>query len=57
MITFDNAKYYFNVGENTTRAILQSRRGWKKAKGIFLSQLNSRTTSGIAGELTVSCGV
>ncbi|KAI0058634.1 hypothetical protein BV25DRAFT_1212589 [Artomyces pyxidatus] len=51
VVTFDSAKYVFNVGENTTRAVLQSGRGWKKVKGIFLTDLGTKRTSGIPGML------
>ena len=49
VITFDSAKYIFNAGENTTRAIFQSRRGWRKVKGLFLTRLGTQTSSGVPG--------
>lgn len=49
VITFDSAKYIFNAGENTTRAILQSKRGWKKVKALFLTQLGTQRSSGVPG--------
>ena len=51
VITFDSAKYIFNAGENTTRAILQSKRGWKKVKALFLTQLGTQRSSGVPGAL------
>lgn len=49
VITFESAKYIFNAGENTTRAILQSKRGWKKVKALFLTQLGTQRSSGVSG--------
>ncbi|KAH7911176.1 hypothetical protein BJ138DRAFT_1151318 [Hygrophoropsis aurantiaca] len=51
VLTFDSAKYIFNVGENTTRAFLQSRRNWKKTRGIFLSSIGTQRASGLPGLL------
>ena len=49
VITFDSAKYIFNAGENTTRAILQSKRGWRRIKALFLTQLGTQRSSGVPG--------
>ncbi|KAI0305153.1 hypothetical protein B0F90DRAFT_1701754 [Multifurca ochricompacta] len=49
VITFDSAKYIFNASENTTRAILQSKRGWRKVKALFLTQLGTQRSSGVPG--------
>lgn len=49
VITFDSAKYIFNAGENTTRAILQDRRGWRKIKALFLTRLGTQRSSGVPG--------
>ncbi|KAI0251929.1 hypothetical protein BJV78DRAFT_1207788 [Lactifluus subvellereus] len=49
VITFESAKYIFNAGENTTRAILQSKRGWKKVKALFLTRLGTQRSSGVPG--------
>ncbi|KAH9053195.1 hypothetical protein EDB87DRAFT_1815754 [Lactarius vividus] len=49
VITFDSAKYIFNAGENTTRAILLSKRGWRKIKALFLTQLGTQRSSGVTG--------
>ncbi|KAG0701177.1 hypothetical protein DFH29DRAFT_831788 [Suillus ampliporus] len=51
LITFDSAKYIFNVGENTTRAFLQSRRNWKKTRGLFLTSVGTQRSSGLPGLL------
>lgn len=51
VIAFDSAKYIFNAGENTTRAIMQSRRGWKKVKALFLTRLGTQRSSGVSGLL------
>ncbi|KAG2355809.1 hypothetical protein BDR07DRAFT_1425171 [Suillus spraguei] len=51
VITFDSAKYIFNVGENTTRAFLQSRRNWKKTRGVFLTSVGTQRGSGLPGLL------
>ncbi|KAG1876634.1 hypothetical protein DFJ58DRAFT_865981 [Suillus subalutaceus] len=51
VITFDSAKYIFNVGENTTRAFLQSRRNWKKTRGLFLTSVGTQRASGLPGLL------
>ncbi|KIJ61498.1 hypothetical protein HYDPIDRAFT_31363 [Hydnomerulius pinastri MD-312] len=51
VITFDSAKYIFNVGENTTRAFLQSRQNWRKTKALFLTSVNTQRASGLPGLL------
>ncbi|KAG2141301.1 hypothetical protein DEU56DRAFT_275902 [Suillus clintonianus] len=51
VIAFDSAKYIFNVGENTTRAFLQSRRNWKKTRGVFLTSVGTQRASGLPGLL------
>lgn len=51
LITFDNAKYMFNVGENTNRAFLQSSKNWKKMRGLFLTQVTMQRASGLGGEV------
>ncbi|KAG1792699.1 uncharacterized protein HD556DRAFT_1293433 [Suillus plorans] len=51
VIAFDSAKYIFNVGENTTRAFLQSRRNWKKTRGVFLTSIGTQRASGLPGLL------
>ncbi|KAM6497244.1 hypothetical protein JOM56_007717 [Amanita muscaria] len=49
VVAFDNAKYIFNVGENTNRAFLQSRYNWKRTKGLFLTQLGTQRAGGLGG--------
>lgn len=51
VVTFDNAKYVFNVGENTTRAFIQSRHGWRKTRAVFLSQVSCQRSAGLPGTL------
>lgn len=51
LITFDNAKYLFNVGENTNRAFYQSRKNWKRMRGIFLTQVRTQRASGLGGAI------
>ena len=50
VITFDSAKYIFNVGENTTRAFLQSRQNWKKTRALFLTSVGTQRASGLPGK-------
>jgi hypothetical protein len=50
IITFDSAKYIFNAGQNTNRAFLQSRRNWRKTRGIFFTQVGVERAGGLAGE-------
>ncbi|KAH9940691.1 hypothetical protein B0H21DRAFT_572283 [Amylocystis lapponica] len=49
VVTFDNAKYIFNAGENTGRTWLQSRRHWRKARGLFLTSVGTQRASGLPG--------
>ncbi|KAH9831154.1 uncharacterized protein C8Q71DRAFT_715676 [Rhodofomes roseus] len=51
VVTFDDAKYLFNVGENTSRAWLHSNHGWKKTKAIFLTSVDTQRASGLSGLL------
>ncbi|KIM85847.1 hypothetical protein PILCRDRAFT_817088 [Piloderma croceum F 1598] len=51
IIEFVNAKYIFNVGENTNRAFLQNRPNWKKTKGLFLTSVGAQRASGLSGFL------
>lgn len=50
VVTFPNAKYVFNVGENTGRAWLQSRLNWKKTKGLFFTSAGTQRMSGLPGQ-------
>jgi tRNase Z endonuclease len=54
VLNFDSAKYVFNVGENTNRAFLQSKRNWRKARGVFLTSIGTQRASGLPGEFL--CG-
>lgn len=49
LITFDSAKYLFNVGENTGRSFLQSKQNWKKTRGVFLTSVGMQRAGGLAG--------
>jgi hypothetical protein len=55
VVAFDSAKYVFNVGENTNRAFLQSRRNWKRTRGLFFTQVGTQRASGLPGEFFRSC--
>ena len=49
IITFDNAKYIFNAGENTGRAWMQSRAHWRRMKALFFTQVGTQRMSGMPG--------
>ncbi|KAG5654002.1 hypothetical protein H0H81_008584 [Sphagnurus paluster] len=51
IVTFDSAKYIFNVGENTNRAFLQSRGNWKRTRGLFLTGVGTQRGTGLPGLL------
>ncbi|GBE87655.1 hypothetical protein SCP_1103320 [Sparassis crispa] len=51
VVTFEDAKYIFNVGENTSRKWLQSQRHWRKAKAIWLTSTGTQRGSGLSGLL------
>ena len=57
LVTFDNAKYVFNVGENTTRTFLQTRKGWRKTRAIFLSQICTDRSAGLPGKYLRSADI
>ena len=50
LITFDGAKYIFNVGENTTRAFCQSQQNFRNMRGVFLTQVDSQRAGGLGGK-------
>lgn len=50
VLTFPSAKYIFNAGENTNRAFLQSRRNWKRTRGLFFTQVGTQRAGGLPGE-------
>lgn len=49
ILTFESAKYIFNVGENTNRAFLQSKHNWKRTKALFLTQPGTKRVGGLPG--------
>ncbi|KAF6761776.1 tRNA processing endoribonuclease [Ephemerocybe angulata] len=51
MISFDEAKYMFNAGENNVRALCHSQTNRKKVKAIFCTQLTTERAGGISGTL------
>ncbi|KAG7445158.1 uncharacterized protein BT62DRAFT_951536 [Guyanagaster necrorhizus] len=51
IITFDRAKYLFNAGENSGRAFLQSKRNWRKTRGVFFTDVSSQRIGGLPGLL------
>jgi hypothetical protein len=51
LVTFENAKYLFNVGENTTRSFLQTGRRWNNARGVFLTSVGTTRASGLPGKI------
>ena len=53
LVTFDEAKYLFNSGENLSRAWLQSPRGWRNARAIFLTSTSSHRVGGLPGKSVV----
>jgi ribonuclease Z len=50
VVTFSSGKYVFNVGENTHRAFLQSRRNWKRTRGLFLTSVGMQRAIGLPGQ-------
>jgi hypothetical protein len=50
IVTFDDAKYIFNVSENAGRAFRESNGNWKKTKALFFTQSNVEKTSGLSGK-------
>ena len=57
ILTFDSAKYIFNVGENTNRAFLQSKHNWKRTKALFLTQLGTKRVGGLPGPFPENCSI
>ena len=49
LVTFDNAKYVFNAGENTGRAWIQGSSHWRKVKALFFTQVGTQRMSGMPG--------
>lgn len=50
VVTFSDAKYIFNAGENLSRNALQTSRNWKKARAFFLTQAKIDKISGLGGK-------
>lgn len=57
ILTFDHAKYLFNVGENTNRAFFQSKFRWSRTRAVFLTQANIQRASGLGGTRFLLRGV
>ncbi|KAK1230906.1 hypothetical protein PQX77_005984 [Marasmius sp. AFHP31] len=51
VLTFDSHKYLFNASENTCRAFLQSKRNWRRTKGLFFTAASTERAGGLAGLL------
>ena len=49
LITVNNSKYIFNAGENTGRAFMEYKRGWKNTRAVFLTSVGTQRTSGLPG--------
>ncbi|KAK7062530.1 hypothetical protein VNI00_000018 [Paramarasmius palmivorus] len=49
LFTFDSAKYIFNAGENTNRAFKQSRKTWRRTKGLFFTGVSPQRAGGLPG--------
>ncbi|EJD54854.1 hypothetical protein AURDEDRAFT_51696 [Auricularia subglabra TFB-10046 SS5] len=49
--TFDLARYLFNCPENTTRASIQHRRGFRKMAAVFLTRVHTDSATGLPGYL------
>ncbi|KAK7031531.1 hypothetical protein R3P38DRAFT_2924192 [Favolaschia claudopus] len=54
VISFDNAKYIFNLAENSNRAFTQKKAHRKSTRAFFLTQVVPQRTGGIAGMLMSS---
>ncbi|GJJ16137.1 hypothetical protein Clacol_010417 [Clathrus columnatus] len=51
VMDYNSSRYLFNCGENTTRALLQRRKGFRKFRAILLSGINTDKSSGLPGIL------
>ncbi|KAI3607358.1 3 trna processing endoribonuclease [Moniliophthora roreri] len=49
VFTFDSAKYLFNAGENTNRAFKQSKKNWRRTKGLFFTGVSPQRAGGLPG--------
>jgi ribonuclease Z len=48
-VVFDNAKYVFNVGENTGRAVIHSGLRLARTRALFLTGLAPERVGGLPG--------
>lgn len=53
VMDYNASRYLFNCGEGTTRALLQRRKGFKKFKALFLSEINTDKSAGLLGMFIV----
>ncbi|KAJ7102976.1 hypothetical protein C8R43DRAFT_230388 [Mycena crocata] len=54
VITFDQAKYIFNVAENSNRAFTQKKAHRKSTRAFFLTQVGAQRAGGLPGMLMSS---
>ncbi|KAJ7272678.1 hypothetical protein B0H12DRAFT_1043818 [Mycena haematopus] len=54
VVSFDNAKYIFNLAENSTRAFTQKKAHRKSTRAFFLTQVGAQRAGGLAGMLMSS---
>ncbi|KAJ6474674.1 hypothetical protein C8R47DRAFT_986730 [Mycena vitilis] len=54
VILFDNAKYIFNLAENSNRAFTQKKAHRKSTRAFFLTQVGAQRAGGLAGMLMSS---
>jgi hypothetical protein len=49
VVSFDNAKYIFNLPENSNRAFTQKKAHRKSTRAFFLTQVGAQRAGGVAG--------
>lgn len=49
VVLFDNAKYIFNLAENSNRAFTQKKAHRKSSRAFFLTQVGAQRAGGLAG--------
>ncbi|KAF7370999.1 hypothetical protein MSAN_00734100 [Mycena sanguinolenta] len=54
IVSFDNAKYIFNLAENSNRAFTQKKAHRKSSRAFFLTQVGAQRAGGLAGMLMSS---
>ncbi|KAJ7813157.1 hypothetical protein B0H14DRAFT_3751159 [Mycena olivaceomarginata] len=54
VVSFDNAKYIFNLPENSNRAFTQKKAHRKSTRAFFLTQVGAQRAGGVAGMLMSS---